>query len=350
MSVPPDLCVAPEATVRQTLEAITKSGRQIALVVRADGRLAGIVTDGNVRKALLRGVPLDAPVAEAMNPTPIVGWPGMERAEAVDLMRSRSIRHLPIVDRDGRLVDLVFLDEHIQPAPLPAPAVIMAGGLGTRLRPLTDEIPKPLLRVGGRPLLEILIEHLHRAGISEILIALHHKSVMIRDQLGDGARLGVRLGYVEEPEQLGTIGALALIDPPMAHPFFVVNGDILTTCDFRAMWEFHHAEGSTMTVGVSLHQVDIPYGEFTLKGARVTKVDEKPRKEFPVNAGIYILDPSVVGWIPHGQYFDATDLIRLLLSRGLAVSAYAIKEYWLDVGQHGDLEKAKRDVAEGLFK
>lgn len=343
-------CVAPEATVRQTLEAITRSGRQIALVVEENDRLAGIVTDGNLRKALLRGVSLDAPVTEAMNRTPIVGYPGMGRDEAVELMRSRSIRHLPIVDGSGRLIDLLFLDEHVPPLPLPTPAVIMAGGLGTRLRPLTEEIPKPLLRVGGKPLLEILIERLRRAGVSEILIALHHKSAMVREQLGDGGRLGVQLSYIEEPERLGTIGALTLIDPPMTRPFFVVNGDILTKCDFRAMWEFHHVEGAKLTVGVSLHQVDIPYGEFTLKGTRVMELDEKPRKEFPVNAGIYLLDPSIIGWIPHGRYFDATDLIRLLLSRSLPVSAYIMREYWLDVGHHHDLEKAARDVAEGLFE
>lgn len=349
LAVPRDLCVAPAATVRQTLEAITRSGRQIALVVGEGDRLAGIVTDGNLRKALLRGVALDAPVTEAMNRSPILGRPGTGRDEAVEVMRSRAIRHLPIVDGDGRLVDLLFLDEHLPPLPLPTHAVIMAGGQGIRLRPLTEEIPKPLLRVGGRPLLEILIERLQRSGVSEILVALHHKSAMIREQLGDGARLGIRLGYVEEPERLGTIGALALIDPPATRPFFVVNGDILTKCDFRAMWGFHRAEGSMMTVGVSLHQVEIPYGEFTLRGTRVTKVDEKPRKEFPVNAGIYLVEPSVIGLIPRGRYFDATDLVRLLLSRDLAVSAYLIREYWLDVGQHHDLEKAKRDIAEGLL-
>jgi len=233
--------------------------------------------------------------------------------------------------------------------PLPAATVIMAGGMGTRLRPLTEDTPKALLRVGGRPLIEILIERLERSGIGRVLVAVHHKSDMIRDALGDGSCFGVRLAYVDEPERLGTIGALTLIRPRPAEPFFVINADILTKCDFRAMWEFHRAEGARMTVGVSLHQVDIPYGAFTLHGTRISRVKEKPRKEFPVNAGIYLLDPSLTDLIPPGQYFDATDLIRACLERELAVSAYLIREYWLDVGRHDDLRKADRDVAEGLL-
>ena len=349
IDLPENLCVAPTTTIRQTIEAITKNSCQVALVTDPDGRLLGIVTDGDIRKALLRGAALDSLVSDSMNASPVVGRPGMGYEEAVAFMRARTIRHLPIMDGGGRLVDVVFLDAAPAPRPLPASAVIMAGGLGTRLRPLTEETPKPLLRVGGRPLVEILIERLERSGVREVLIAVHHKSEMIRAQLGDGRRLGVRLGYVEEPERLGTIGALRLVEPPLPQPAFVVNGDILTKCDFRAMWDFHRAEGASMTVGVSLHQVDIPYGEFTLQGTRVMRVQEKPRKEFPVNAGIYLLDPSAIALIPPRQYFDATDLIRLLLAHGLPVSAYLIREYWLDVGQHHDLEKAKRDVAEGLL-
>ena len=348
-SIPPNLCVPPATSIRLTLEAITKNGRQVALVTDADDRLLGIVTDGDVRKALLRGTSLDAPVAAGMNATPITGRAGLGRGAATEMMRARRIRHLPLVDEAGRLQDVVFLDDLLVRTPLPAVAVIMAGGMGTRLRPLTEETPKPLLRVGGRPLIEILIERLERSGIGRVLVAVHHKSEMIRAALGDGERFGVQISYVDEPERLGTIGALTLVQPTLPGPFFVINADILTKCDFRAMWEFHRAEGARMTVGVSLHQVDIPYGEFTLHGTRISRVEEKPRKEFPVNAGIYLLDPSLIALIPAGRYFDATDLIRVCLERELPVSAYLIREYWLDVGRHDDLRRADRDVAEGLL-
>jgi dTDP-glucose pyrophosphorylase len=346
----PNLVINPRATLREALEAITKNGRQAVLVVEADGRLAGMVTDGDLRRALLRGVPLDGAVADLMNPAPVTAGPGPGRAAAVELMLARGIRHLPIVDADRRLVDVLFLEEQIAPPPLPVPAVIMAGGEGRRLRPLTEATPKPLIAVGGKPLIEIMIERLRHAGIDDITIALHHKSEVIRERLGDGARLGVRIDYAIEAKPLGTMGALTLLRGRLRRPFFVVNADILTKCDFRAMWEFHRQqESAAMTVGVSIHQVDIPYGEFTLHDGRVTRVEEKPRKEFPVNAGIYLLDPSAIDLIPAGEYFDATDMIRVLVDRGRVVAAHLIREYWLDVGRLHDLEKANRDVAEGLL-
>jgi dTDP-glucose pyrophosphorylase len=346
----PNLVTSPRATLREALEAITKNGRQAVLVVEADGRLAGMVTDGDVRRALLRGVPLDGAVAEIMNPAPVTAGPGRGRAAAVELMLARGIRHLPIVDAGRRLVDVLFLEEQIASPPLPAPAVIMAGGEGRRLRPLTELTPKPLIAVGGKPLVEIMIERLRQSGVFDITIAVHHKSELIRERLGDGARLGVRIDYALEPKPLGTMGALTLLRDKLGAPFFVVNADILTKCDFRAMWEFHRQqENAAMTVGVSIHQVDIPYGEFTLHDGRVTRVEEKPRKEFPVNAGIYLLDPSAIELIPEGEYFDATDMIRALVDRGRVVAAHLIREYWLDVGRLHDLEKANRDVAEGLL-
>lgn len=346
----PNLVIGPGATLREALEAITKNRRQAVLVADAQDRLAGLVTDGDVRRAILRGISLDGVVADIMNPAPLTASPGLGRAAAVEMMLARSIRHLPVVDADRRLVDVLFLEEQIAPPPLPTPAVIMAGGEGRRLRPLTESTPKPLVLVGGRPLVEIMIERLRQSGITDIIVAVHHKSEMIRERLGDGSRLGVRIGYALEPKPLGTMGALPLVRDRLRQPFFVVNADILTTCDFRAMWEFHRGqERAAMTVGVSTHQVDIPYGEFTLHGPRVTRVEEKPRKEFPINAGIYLLDPSVIELIPAGEYFDATDMIRALLDRECVVAAHLIREYWLDVGRLPDLEQANRDVAEGLL-
>ena len=339
-------------SLREAVERMTRSGRQIALVTDADGRLAGVVTDGDVRRALLRGLTLDGIVDDAMNRKPVVAPPDVTRESALAVMRSRVLRHLPLVAEDGRLVDLLTLQEvEAPPARLPTTAVIMAGGEGKRLRPLTDDTPKPLLHVGGRPILEILIERLRASGIADIVLAVRHMSQMIRDRLGDGSRLGVRIEYVEEPSPLGTMGALRLLRERPSAPFFVVNSDILTKCDFRAMWEFHgRQDGCLLTVGVSLHQVDIPYGEFTLRGGRVLTVEEKPRKEFPVNAGIYVLSPAAVDAIPPDSCFDATDLIRELLASGRQVAGYVIREYWLDVGRHPDLERANEDVARGLFE
>ena len=348
---PGDISVGEGSTLRQVLEIITRTGKQIALVVDADGRLVGVATDGDLRKAILRGASLDAKVDEVMNRNPVVAAETLSHPEALALMRSRAIRHLPLLDARRAVTELLILDDLLAPVPsLNNPAVIMAGGEGRRMRPLTETTPKPLLSVGGKPLLEILIERLRQSGIGRVLIAVHHKSDMIRARLGDGSRLGVGIEYVQESQPLGTMGALRLMRDRLDRPFFVVNADILTKCDFGAMWAFHRGQGMpAMTVGVSIHQVDIPYGEFTLHGTRVTRVEEKPRKEFPVNAGIYLVDPAVIPLIPDGQYFDATDMIRVLLDAGQPVAAHLIREYWLDVGRLHDLEKANRDVAEGLL-
>lgn len=339
------------ALLREALEAITRSGKQVVLVLDAGGGLAGLVTDGDIRKAMLRGVSLDAAVEEVMNRRPVVAEAGLTRAEAIALMRSRGIRQLPLLQSGGVVADLLLLDTLLAPPPpLRNRVVIMAGGEGRRLRPLTETMPKPLLSIGGRSLLELLVERLRLSGLTDLVIALHHKSDMIRERLGDGSRLGVRVEYVEEARPLGTMGALPLIRDGLTEPFFVVNADILTKCDFRTMWDFHRGETKVaMTVGVTLHQVDIPYGELMLEGARVVRCEEKPRKEYPVNAGIYVLDPSVLDLVPRDEYFDATDLLELLLSRGMAVAGYRIREYWLDVGRLHDLEKANRDLAEGLL-
>ena len=338
------------ATLRQVLEAMTRSGKQIVLVIDVDRRLVGVVTDGDIRRAMLRGATLDAKVEEVVNRKPLTFPAGLPPAEALAVMRDRSVRHLPVLDADHRVLGLLRLEDLLATPPLTARAVIMAGGEGRRLKPLTEATPKPLIAVGGKPLIEIMIERLRQSGITSVLIAVHHKADMIRDRVGDGSRLGVAIEYVEEPEPLGTMGALPLMRERLDGPFFVVNADILTKCDFRAMWEYHRGlEYPAMTVGVSLHQVDIPYGEFTLHEGRVTRVEEKPRKEFPVNAGIYLLDPSAIDLIPPGEYFDATDMIRALVDRGKFVAAHLIREYWLDVGRAHDLEKANRDFAEGLL-
>jgi dTDP-glucose pyrophosphorylase len=346
-----DVAIRAGARLREALEAITRSGKQVVLVLDAEGRLAGLVTDGDIRKAILRGASLEATVDEVMNRRPVVAQAGLSRAEAIALMRGRGIRQLPLVQAGGVVGDLLLLDELLAPPPpLRNRVVIMAGGEGRRLRPLTEVTPKPLLSIGGRSLLELLIERLRQSGLMDIVVAIHHKSEMIRERLGDGSRLGVRVEYFEESRPLGTMGALPLIREGLTEPFFVVNADILTKCDFRAMWDFHRAEQkAAMTVGVTLHQVDIPYGELMLDGARVVRCEEKPRKEYPVNAGIYVLDPSVLDLVPRDEYFDATDLLELLLARGLPVAGYRIREYWLDVGHLHDLEKANRDLAEGLL-
>src|SRR5437870_4149473 len=222
------MVMSPRASLREALEAITKNGRQAVLVADAEGVLAGMVTDGDLRRAILRGVPLDGVVADIMNPAPVTASPGLGRAAAVELMLARAIRHLPLVDTGRRLVDVLFLEEQIAAPPLPTPAVIMAGGEGRRLRPLTESTPKPLVLVGGRPLVEIMIERLRQAGTTYPPSPPPHRWEMPGRRLGAGAPLGVRSATPLDPPRWGTMGALLLFQERLRQPFFVVNADVLT--------------------------------------------------------------------------------------------------------------------------
>jgi NDP-sugar pyrophosphorylase family protein len=264
-------------------------------------------------------------------------------------MQQRSLRHLPVVDAAGRLVDVMLLEDLLRPLPIPNAAVVMAGGDGRRMRALSDEVPKPLLRVGGKPLLEILIERLRSAGISQFFVTVRYKSEMIEAHFGDGSRLGVRIRYVRENAPLGTAGALAQLPEAPTAPFFLVNGDILTRCDFLGMLDFHRRCRAELTVGAVPHTVEVPYGVLRVEGDQLAAIEEKPRLDFLVNAGVYVVDPAVIPLIPRERAFDATELIPLLKRAGRTVVAFPIREYWLDVGRDGDFHRANRDVAEGLL-
>jgi dTDP-glucose pyrophosphorylase len=349
VAVNPSLVVSPGASIRETLEAITKNSHQAVIVVEADGRLAGLVTDGDLRRAILRGVALDAPIPQAMNPRPTVAAATIDRGEALALMRARRMRHLPLVDDAGRVVDVLLLEELLETGRIPNHAVLMAGGDGKRLRPLTDAIPKPLLRVGGKPILEVLMERLRAAGVRTFHITVRHKSQMIEEHFGDGSRHDVAIRYIREDEPLGTAGALTQLSETPRDPFFLVNGDILTKCDFRGMLAFHRRAGADVTVGTVRQQIDLQYGVVEVEGDRLTTLSEKPRLDLRINGGIYVIEPSVLARIPRGRVFDATDLVRLLLADRGHVAAFPIRDYWLDVGRLDDFHKADRDVAEGLL-
>jgi dTDP-glucose pyrophosphorylase len=345
-----DVLVREGATLRETLERLTKSGKRLALVVDGERRLLGLTTDGDLRKAILRGVTLEAPVEEAMNRAPIVAPAGISTADALALMRSRAIRQLPVVDASRVVVDVLFFEKLLEPAALPNAAVIMAGGSGSRLRPLTETTPKPLLRIGGKPLLEIMIERLRDAGFHQIFMTLHYMRHMIEEYFGDGSRLGVRIDYRYEDEPRGTAGALKDFQELLRLPFLVINADILTKCDFRAMLEFHERHGATLTVGTVPYTVDMPYGILEVDGERLAGVTEKPRLDFVINSGIYVLHPEVLEPMPLTGRLDMPELIAMVMRLGWPVVAFPIREYWLDVGRHGDFDKANRDVAEGLLE
>lgn len=344
------LCIDQKRSILDAIRQMDNSRLGIVLVVDAERRLVGTVTDGDVRRSILANTDSSRPVdvlvarkAGSRYARPITARVGADRGTYLELLQQHSIVHLPLLDDDGRVVDIVTLDDFVPDKMLPLQAVIMAGGPGTRLRPLTEDTPKPMLPVGDRPLLEIIIDQLRETGIKRVNVTTHHNEDKITRHFGDGQGFGIEIAYVTEDRPLGTAGALGLMGRP-DETLLVVNGDILTQVDFRAMLEFHREQRADLTMAVRQYDLQVPYGVVECEGAAVRRVTEKPLLNFLVNAGIYLLEPTVHGLIPNGKASDMTELVHRLLETGRAVSCFPVHEYWIDIGQHADYERAQEQV------
>ena len=343
-------CVPRNSTIGQMASCMDHSGLGIVLIVDDERHLIGTVTDGDLRRAMLSHIGLGESAkvilerkAGSAFSNPITARVGEEHNVYLEILRQHGILHLPIVDEEGRVVGLITRDEFMPGQVLPLQAVVMAGGLGTRLFPLTKNVPKPMLPVGDRPLLEIIIEQLRDSGIKHVNITTHHKGEKIVEHFGDGSAFGIELEYVAEHRPLGTAGGLGLIKLPN-EPTLVINGDILTQVDFRSMLAFHYEQHAEATMAVRRYDLQVPYGVVECEGSHICSLREKPQLSFFVNAGIYLIEPSVYSYIPNGQRFDMTDLIQRLLSAGKSVASFPIREHWLDIGQHSDYEQAQKQA------
>lgn len=348
-----DLLVAPTLAIREVLAALNRNQKGVALVVDADRRLLDTITDGDIRRALLAGCNLDDTVARLMEAKrargarrPLTAMAGTPPEELSRLMKEHHVRQIPLLDAAGRVMDAVALEDLLPPARIGVPAVIMAGGQGTRLRPLTEHLPKPMLPVGGRPVMEHTIQRLRDAGIQQIRVTTHYKPESIQDYFGKGDRFGVDIEYIHEETPLGTAGALRLL-PSSDQPYLVVNGDVVTDLDFRALLDFHEEAEADMTVSVRQYEVRVPYGVVEVDGTRVRGITEKPTLSFLANAGVYLVEPEALRLIPAAARFEMTDLISLLLERGKRVLSFPIHEYWIDIGRFADYERAQEDMRNG---
>jgi dTDP-glucose pyrophosphorylase len=339
------ILVPADASVRQVIEAIDSGAAEIALAIDTDRQLLGTITDGDVRRALLTGTRLDDPITTVVYREPTTAPATTSRAELLSLMTERSVEQVPLMD-GARVVGLATLRELIGGAPEQGPVVIMAGGEGQRLRPLTEETPKPMLKVGDRPLLEHVVEQIRDAGFQKVMMAVNYRREVIEDHFGDGSAFGVDIGYIHERERLGSAGALGLVREELDRPFIVVNADLLTKVNLGALARFHSEHDNVLTVGVRQCVIEVPYGVVELDGLAVAKLTEKPNLEFFVNAGIYAVSPEAVALMPEEvREFNMTDLIEAALSAGARVGSFPVREYWLDIGQLADYERAEGDHA-----
>jgi dTDP-glucose pyrophosphorylase len=352
------LFVSPDSSIRDAIVCIDQSAMGIALVVDGDRRLIATITDGDIRRALLAGVDFGRAVQVLLDErpafapkVPTTAPAGTEPPLLLDLMSRHALRHVPLVDSRGCVVDIAVLSDFIKTLDPPMRALVMAGGFGTRLRPLTDELPKPMLPVGDRPLLELIVGQLHQAGIRHVSISRHYKGDQIEQHFGDGRRFNVDIEYVDEDQPLGTAGALGLLTNANGagedDPLLVVNGDVLTQVNYAAMLDFHRSNRADLTVAVRPFEVQVPYGVVDTDGVLVRGVDEKPVIRNFINAGIYLLNNRVCRLVPAGERYDMTQLIGRAIAEKLRVISFPLREYWLDIGQSEDYARAVADLKEG---
>lgn len=325
-----------DVSLQQVIQNLDETALQIALIVSAEGTLLGTVTDGDIRRGLLRGLDLSSPVDATIYRDPLVVPPALSRETVLQLMQANKIRQLPVLDEARRVVGLHCWDEIVLPAQRPNLMVIMAGGQGTRLRPYTEKCPKPLLPVAGKPMLEHIIERARQEGFERFVLAVHYLGRMIEEYFGDGSRWQVRIEYLREPSPLGTAGAIGLMDPRPELPFIVSNGDVMTDIHYGELLDFHCRHSAAATMAVRLYEWQHPFGVVRTQGVDIVGFEEKPVSRSHVNAGIYVLEPGAMDSLAAGERCDMPTLFTRLLERSARTIVYPMHEPWLDVGRADD--------------
>ena len=341
-----NLLIHYEKSILQAMEMININCKGILLVVNENKKLLGTITDGDVRRAILSGCKLNKSIFEIFNKNCLYSNRNISASEVKLMFIEKKIKLLPIVDEDKIVIDYFEIDDLIDYNKLEKEnsVMIMAGGLGSRLRPLTDELPKPMLKVGDKPILQIIIEQFRNYGFKNILISVNYKAEMIENYFRDGMDFGVSIKYIKETKALGTAGAINLAKVYLKKPFFVINGDILTTVNFYNLLQHHIENNYKLTIGSRVYETQIPYGVLNIEEACVTELEEKPLIRHLVSGGIYVLNPEVIDIIPKDKYFDITQLINILINNKKKIGSFPITEYWMDIGKVEDYYKANSDI------
>jgi dTDP-glucose pyrophosphorylase len=332
----------PNATIAQAISNLNESSSKIVLVVNAAGELVGTLSDGDIRRGLLKGLDLQSQITEIIHRNALVVPPEMGRDLVRQLMVANKIQQIPAVDGQRHVVGLHLWDEIATPTVRPNLMVIMAGGMGTRLRPHTENCPKPLLPVAGKPMLEHIIEHARIEGFSHFVLAIHYLGQMIEDHFGSGERMGVQIDYLREQSPLGTAGALGFLNPLPDAPFVVTNGDVITDIRYGELLDFHIRHTAAATMAVRVHEWQHPFGVVQMQGVEIVGFEEKPISRSHINAGVYALDPTALGVLTSDTHCDMPTLFARLQAKSERTVAYPMHEPWLDVGRPDDLAAANR--------
>ncbi len=342
-----DIVIKECSTLLETMKIIDESSLQFAVVVDEESFLLGTVTDGDIRRGILRGEGLNVPITSIMNPNPTSAKKGQKPYKYKQLMRLKKLKQLPIVDNNNKIVDILFMDK-LDASTNKNTVILMLGGLGTRLRPLTNDIPKPMLKIGNKPILETIVEGFKQYGYTHFIFSVNYKKEIIQDYFQNGEAFDVTIEYIEEDKRMGTAGALSLLKERPKDPFFVMNGDLLTQINFEQLMEFHLEYRSVATMCVREYEYQIPYGVIETTNTQLVSIKEKPIHRSFVNAGIYVLNPSVLDLIPIDTFYDMPTLFEQLIKLNMNTSAFPIREYWLDIGQIDDFNRANNEFKELL--
>jgi dTDP-glucose pyrophosphorylase len=342
-----DVVLKATDTLKKSISVLDAGGIRVALVLMESGELLGTITDGDIRRALLKNLSMDVSVTEVMNKKPITAKISDSMEEILSLMKAKDLLHIPVLDPDKKMARLETIGNLIQPFIIDNPVFLMAGGFGKRLRPLTENTPKPLLKIGSKPILEIIISQFISEGFHDFYISTHYKSEMIKDHFGDGSLFGVSIKYVHEKTPLGTAGALGLLSKYLSKnnnlPIIMMNGDLLTKINFNHLLNYHSENSGIATICSREYRVQVPYGVIISNAGKITKIEEKPEHKFLINAGIYIINRELLELVDSGNYIDMPHLLEREIKKGKNVNVFPLHEFWLDIGNMNEFESANNE-------
>jgi dTDP-glucose pyrophosphorylase/CBS domain-containing protein len=340
-----------DAIIEDAIKTLDREALGIVLVLDSEEKLRGVITDGDIRRALMRRLPITASVSDVMNKNPHTAPQDATKAQIKELMNRFTILQVPIIDHLNRVVGLETLQDIVSHSKVCNPVFLMAGGFGTRLRPLTDDCPKPLLKVGEKPILEDILDGFLRAGFQRFFISTHYLPKMIRDHFGDGERWGASITYIHEEIPLGTGGALSLLPKDeITEPLVMMNGDLVTALNYNNLLRFHLKYGGSATMCIREYDFKVPFGVVeTNDDLKVVEMVEKPVHKLFVNAGIYVVSPELIHRVKHGQRIDMPTLLEQEIAKGRTVNSFPLHEYWLDIGRIDDFNKARQDMKQGIL-
>jgi len=340
--------ISATSSIEQALKVIDAGGVKIALVVDNDNKLLGTLGDGDIRRGLLRKIKLSDTIENVYYKKPIIAKRGSSKESLLNLCSINEVSQLPIIDINGKVIDLFTIDEELIKKQHENHVVLMVGGLGARLKPLTENIPKPMLNVGGQPILKTIVKGFVDNGFTNITMCLGYMSNVIEDYFKDGSDFGANIKYIVEERRMGTAGALSLIKEKIDKPFFVMNGDLITNINYEQMLDFHEEQNSKATMCVREYDIQVPYGVVNVINEDIVSIEEKPIHSFFINAGVYLLDPECINLIPKDEFYDMPSLFEKMILTDKKTISFPLKEYWLDIGRISDYERANLEY-KGIF-